>query len=117
MARFAGAGEPARLRARFPGTIRALHEVAERLLPFPADHTDFIYRVQAVATTEGLPLILVLPDAGFDGDGGGWFADWFNARRGGAPDAVPGAGDDGHTIREDGHGAHRSSQAATSRLP
>lgn len=28
------------------------------------------------AATAGLPLIVVMPDAGFDGDGGGWFTNW-----------------------------------------
>lgn len=28
------------------------------------------------ATTAGLPLIVVMPDAGFDDDGGGWFTNW-----------------------------------------
>ncbi|MGN6609856.1 MAG: alpha/beta hydrolase [Jatrophihabitans sp.] len=30
----------------------------------------------AEATTAGLPLIVVMPDAGFDDDGGGWFTNW-----------------------------------------
>src|SRR5262245_64366909 len=36
-----------------------------------ADWVDF---GNAVQTTAGLPMIVVLPDAGFNGDGGGWFA-------------------------------------------
>ncbi|MFC5266851.1 hypothetical protein ACFPJ1_32445 [Kribbella qitaiheensis] len=47
-----GPEEPAAVRARYADTIRTLHEVAERLVPFAADDTDFIYRVQAVAATE-----------------------------------------------------------------
>jgi S-formylglutathione hydrolase FrmB len=31
---------------------------------------------QAEEATAGLPLIVVMPDAGFDGDGGGWFTNW-----------------------------------------
>jgi S-formylglutathione hydrolase FrmB len=30
------------------------------------------------ATTAGLPLIVVMPDAGFDDDGGGWFTNWWD---------------------------------------
>jgi S-formylglutathione hydrolase FrmB len=39
----------------------------------------------AAETTAGLPLIVVMPDAGFDGDGGGWFTDWFNGGAGSQP--------------------------------
>jgi S-formylglutathione hydrolase FrmB len=38
--------------------------------------SDWVEMGDAEATTEGLPLITVMPDAGFDGDGGGWFTDW-----------------------------------------
>ena len=37
---------------------------------------DWIADGAAEATTAGLPLIVVLPDAGFDDDGGGWFTNW-----------------------------------------
>src|SRR6185436_13268287 len=47
--------------------------------------SDWVLAGNAVETTAGLPLIVVMPDAGFDGDGGGWFADWFNGGAGGAP--------------------------------
>jgi hypothetical protein len=47
-----GPEEPAAVRAWYADTIRALHEVAEGLVPFAADDTDFIYRVQAVLATE-----------------------------------------------------------------
>jgi S-formylglutathione hydrolase FrmB len=47
--------------------------------------TDWVRFGNAVETTAGLPLIVVMPDAGFDGDGGGWFTDWFNGGAGGAP--------------------------------
>lgn len=48
-----GPEEPAVVRARYADTIRALHDMAERLVPLAADDTDFIYRVQAVLATEG----------------------------------------------------------------
>ena len=47
--------------------------------------SDWVNAGNAVETTAGLPLIVVMPDAGFDGDGGGWFADWFNGGAGGQP--------------------------------
>jgi S-formylglutathione hydrolase FrmB len=37
---------------------------------------DWIDDGAAEATTAGLPLIVVLPDAGFYDDGGGWFTNW-----------------------------------------
>jgi S-formylglutathione hydrolase FrmB len=47
--------------------------------------SDWIVTGNAVQTTADVPLIVVLPDAGFNGDGGGWFADWFNGGAGGPP--------------------------------
>jgi S-formylglutathione hydrolase FrmB len=47
--------------------------------------SDWVLFGNAVETTAGLPLIVVMPDAGFNGDGGGWFADWYNGGRGGQP--------------------------------
>jgi len=38
--------------------------------------SDWVKSGDAEATTKGLPLIVVMPDAGFDGDGGGWFTNW-----------------------------------------
>ena len=39
---------------------------------------DWINNGDVEATTAGKPLIVVLPDAGFDNDGGGWFTNWVN---------------------------------------
>lgn len=47
--------------------------------------SDWVMFGHAVETTAGLPLIVVMPDAGFDGDGGGWFTDWWNGGAGGRP--------------------------------
>jgi hypothetical protein len=47
--------------------------------------SDWINFGNAEQTTAGLPMIVVLPDAGFDGDGGGWFTNWFNGGAGGQP--------------------------------
>jgi S-formylglutathione hydrolase FrmB len=47
--------------------------------------SDWIVMGEAAGTTAGLPLIVVMPDVGFDGDGGGWFADWYNGGAGGPP--------------------------------
>lgn len=46
---------------------------------------DWVNAGDAVASTADLPLIVVMPDCGYDGDGGGWFADWFNAGAFGTP--------------------------------
>lgn len=37
---------------------------------------DWVEKGDAAKTTAGRPLITVMPDAGFDGNGGGWFTDW-----------------------------------------
>jgi S-formylglutathione hydrolase FrmB len=37
---------------------------------------DWTTQGDAEATTAGRPLIVVMPDAGFDDDGGGWFTNW-----------------------------------------
>ena len=42
--------------------------------------SDWVQSGGAEATTERLPLITVMPDAGFDGDGGGWFTDWVDTK-------------------------------------
>ncbi|MEO8604496.1 MAG: alpha/beta hydrolase family protein [bacterium] len=47
--------------------------------------SDWVNAGGAVPTTAGLPLIVVMSDAGFNGDGGGWFANWFNGGAGGQP--------------------------------
>lgn len=46
---------------------------------------DWTTMGDAEAATAGRPLIVVMPDAGFDGDGGGWFTNWFNGGAGGPP--------------------------------
>ncbi|MEY2447500.1 MAG: hypothetical protein QOH79_976, partial [Acidimicrobiaceae bacterium] len=40
--------------------------------------SDWVDTGDAEAATEGLPMIVVMPDAGFDGNGGGWFTNWVN---------------------------------------
>jgi len=40
--------------------------------------SDWVNMGRAEQTTAGLPLIVVMPDCGFDGDGGGWFTNWVN---------------------------------------
>ena len=40
--------------------------------------SDWVQTGDAEAATDGLPLIVVMPDAGFDGNGGGWFTNWVN---------------------------------------
>jgi S-formylglutathione hydrolase FrmB len=64
-------------RKRFP-VLYLFHGTSGRA-------SDWVVAGDAIATTAGLPLIVVMPDAGFDGDGGGWFADWWNGGAGGQP--------------------------------
>jgi S-formylglutathione hydrolase FrmB len=40
--------------------------------------SDWVESGDAERATEDLPLIVVMPDAGFDGNGGGWFTNWVN---------------------------------------
>lgn len=40
--------------------------------------SDWVTSGGVVDATEDLPLIVVMPDAGFDGNGGGWFTNWVN---------------------------------------
>ncbi len=40
--------------------------------------SDWIETGDATKTTAHRPLITVMADAGFDGDGGGWFTNWWN---------------------------------------
>lgn len=40
---------------------------------------------ELLETTDGLDLITVLPESGYDGDGGGWFVDWWNHGKRGNP--------------------------------
>ena len=41
---------------------------------------DWINTGNAVAATAPYPLIVVMPDAGYDRDGGGWFTNWVDER-------------------------------------
>ncbi len=40
--------------------------------------SDWVTGGGVVEATAELPLIVVMPDAGFDGNGGGWFTNWVN---------------------------------------
>lgn len=42
--------------------------------------SDWAEQGSAERSTAGLRLIVVMPDAGFDGDGGGWFTNWVDTR-------------------------------------
>ena len=42
--------------------------------------SDWVTMGGAEPTTADLPLIVVMPDAGFNGDGGGWFTNWVDTR-------------------------------------
>lgn len=55
-------------RVRYP-TLYLFHGTSGRA-------SDWVDMGRAEQTTESLPVIVVMPDAGFDGDGGGWFTNW-----------------------------------------
>jgi len=42
--------------------------------------SDWVTSGEAEQATDGLPLIVVMPDAGFDGNGGGWFTNWVDTQ-------------------------------------
>jgi S-formylglutathione hydrolase FrmB len=42
--------------------------------------SDWVNQGNAEKATAGLGLIVVMPDAGFDGDGGGWFTNWVDMK-------------------------------------
>lgn len=42
--------------------------------------SDWVERGNAEKATAGLRLIIVMPDAGFGGDGGGWFTNWVDRK-------------------------------------
>lgn len=42
--------------------------------------SDWVGRGNVEKATAGLRLIVVMPDAGFDGDGGGWFTNWVDTK-------------------------------------
>ena len=41
---------------------------------------DWLTSGNAAAATAGLPLIVVMPDAGYNGDGGSWFTNWVDQK-------------------------------------
>lgn len=68
------ADEPAR---RYP-VLYLFHGTSGRA-------ADWVTLGDAEAATADRPLIVVMPDCGFDGDGGGWFANWHNGGEYGPP--------------------------------
>ncbi|NKZ03176.1 alpha/beta hydrolase [Actinomadura latina] len=61
-------GYERRASARYP-VLYLFHGTSGRA-------SDWVEAGDAEKTTAGRPLITVMPDAGFDGNGGGWFTDW-----------------------------------------
>lgn len=55
-------------RRRFP-VLYLFHGTSGRA-------SDWTTNGDVEAATAGLPVIVVMPDAGFDGNGGGWFTNW-----------------------------------------
>lgn len=46
---------------------------------------DWVTGGDLLKTTAGTDVITVLPESGYDGDGGGWFVNWWNNGKGGVP--------------------------------
>lgn len=65
-------GYERRASARYP-VLYLFHGTSGRA-------SDWVDAGDAEKTTAGRPLITVMPDAGFDGNGGGWFTDWADPR-------------------------------------
>lgn len=73
----AGYDDAAAARRRYP-VLYLFHGTSGRA-------ADWTTMGDAERTTAGRDLIVVMPDAGFDGDGGGWFTDWFGTNGAGGP--------------------------------
>ncbi len=78
-------GRAVRLRILLPADYTAGHAAGRARYPVlylfhgtSGGADDWIEAGNAEQTTAGLPLIVVMPDAGFDGDGGGWFTNWWD---------------------------------------
>jgi S-formylglutathione hydrolase FrmB len=74
-------GRPARVRILLPSGYAdddARYPVLYLFHGTSGGADDWTTQGDAEATTSGRPLIVVMPDAGFDDDGGGWFANWVN---------------------------------------
>lgn len=61
-------GYERRTSARYP-VLYLFHGTSGRA-------SDWVEKGDAEKTTAGRPLITVMPDGGFDGNGGGWYTDW-----------------------------------------
>jgi S-formylglutathione hydrolase FrmB len=72
-------GRPVRVRILLPSdyaTSTARYPVLYLFHGTSGGAPDWTTRGDAEATTAGRPLIVVMPDAGFDDDGGSWFTNW-----------------------------------------
>jgi S-formylglutathione hydrolase FrmB len=73
-------GRPVNVRILIPANYAAQSEKSFPVLYLfhgtSGRASDWINYGGAEQTTAGLPLIVVMPDAGFNGDGGGWFTNW-----------------------------------------
>jgi S-formylglutathione hydrolase FrmB len=77
----AALGRPVRVRILLPGDYTSTTTRYPVLYLFHGTSggaPDWTTQGDAEATTAGRPLIVVMPDAGFNDDGGGWFTNWVN---------------------------------------
>lgn len=79
--------EPVRIRVVMPSNFRAGKRYPVLYLYHgtsgsPANWPD---SGDLLETTDDLDLITVLPESGYDGDGGGWFVNWWNHGKQGNP--------------------------------
>jgi S-formylglutathione hydrolase FrmB len=80
----AALGRPVNVRILVPGDYAS---AATRRFPVlylfhgtSGQASDWVNLGGAEQATAALPLIVVMPDAGFDGDGGGWFTNWVDTK-------------------------------------
>jgi S-formylglutathione hydrolase FrmB len=74
-------GRPVRVRILLPSdytTTTTRYPVLYLFHGTSGGAPDWTTEGDAEATTAGRPLIVVMPDAGFDDDGGSWFTNWVN---------------------------------------
>jgi len=79
----AALGRPVHIRVLVPANYSETHDRLPVLYLFHGTSgraSDWVDQGNATQATAGLRLIVVMPDAGFDGDGGGWFTNWVDAK-------------------------------------
>ena len=76
-------GRPVDVRVLVPADYGAIRDRLPVLYLFHGTSgraSDWVQQGHAEEATAALGLIVVMPDAGFDGDGGGWFTNWVDTK-------------------------------------